>query len=153
MDRQKLLKWLLWTTIVGILCICVLGRPSPSQAAPFTWAYTSTPPSQTPTVLAELKAVLAQGAAAATATATPTTTPTAPTDAPPVTTAPPPFVASSIVGQPLRVAIAAIAQNMPGTTIRPYQQGTSLPPGTYDSKRVNVAYDPPTMAVTAVSTG
>lgn len=165
MQKRTFLKVILGATVVGIFCICVLGRPGPGQSAPFSWVYTSPPPTVPPGLDAQLMTAAAAAAAGASTPAPPlaplptdTPAPLETTGAsltlpPAITTLPSPFSASSVVGTPLKDAIATLAANMPGYTIRPYMQGTTMPPSAANPQRVNVGYDPNTLVVTAVTTG
>lgn len=165
------MRWLLYLSLLGICCILLFGRPGRNQSTEFAWKYTM-PPSATPSpVLLQIANAAAGGvtastgagvtaplaaAAAAAGTAAPeasvavaeTTTP-----APPLTTAPQAFAISSVVNRPLREAVAEIAKNKPGVTIRPLQLGTTAPPAPFNANRVTVEYDPSTLTVTRVSTG
>lgn len=165
MDRKQIIKWVIAATVIGVFCICVLGRPSAGQATPFTWAYTA-PPTALPsaTLGAELKAVVSSAAPVATPaplTITPPpaglgvgiTEPTVQESQAVLTTAPAPFVSASVVGKALRDSIAILAKNMPGSVIRPAPQGTSLPPSNPNPNRITVIYDPVTLTVTAVQSG
>ena len=165
MEKHLIIKYVIAATVLGVFCICILGRPSSGQAAPFTWAYTTAPtPLPSSTLGADLQAVVSSTAAVATTaplTITPPPAglgtdivePTVQASQTVLTTAPAPFVGSSVVGKALRDAIATVAKNMPGSVIRPYPQGTSLPPGPANPNRISVAYDPVTLTVTSVQSG
>ena len=163
-----MIKWVLAATVIGICCICLLGRPGSDQSSPFSWTYTQAPTTAPLATLgADLKSIVASSVptvapvptAALTITALPTAAGTAivePTIAANIaalTTAPAPFVSASIVGKTLREGIASLAKNVPGVTIRPFAQGTSLPPGVPNANRISVAYDPATLNITSVQSG
>jgi hypothetical protein len=161
MEQKKLLTWLLGIFFVGILCIFSLGRPSSSQSAPVTASYTP-PPSHKPSgseLAAELQSVAAQNVAAVPSStggdAIGSSSEISSVDGGSVITTMPSatFETSSVVNLPLKEGIAKIAQAVPGATIRPIPQGTSAPPGTYDSKRFSVFYDPNTLTITQVVVG
>lgn len=155
MEQKKLLTWLLGIFAVGILCILALGRPSPSQSVPVSASYTQ-PPTNVPSGAA-LAAELSSVAASQTATvASPSTQAPSSTEfaATPITTAPgPAFETRSVVGLPLKEAVAKVAAGVPGATIRPIPQGSTAPPGTYNQNRFNLTYDPNTLVTTQATTG
>jgi len=185
MERRELLTWLLGISFVGILCVCLFGRPGPGEASAFSWVYTAPPTSAPASAAAMVAAAVAQATqqsqaqwqaagprgaqpeslastAGAVAAAAPTKLPAVLTNetsaaaaaaAQPITTAPTPFVANTVVSQPLKDGIATLASKMPGFIIRPYQLGTTLPPGPVNDKRLNVMYDPVSLTISSVTTG
>ena len=165
MEKQLIIKYVIAATVLGVFCICILGRPSPGQITPFTWAYTTAPtPRPSAALGADLQAAVSSATAAvATAPLTITTPPAALGDVTPaptvpasqaaLTTAPAPFVSAQVVGKALRDAIAILAKNVPGSVIRPAPQGTSLPPSNPNPNRITLMYDPVTLSVTSVQSG
>ena len=146
MERKLFLKYLIGLSTVGIMCILLFGRPG-KQGSDFSWKYTMQPTPRPPIMVqipqqqqqASLPPVLLPVSSA--------------TPVPALTTAPTPFVLSSVVGKPLREAIAEIARQKPDAVIRPLQLGTSAPPSPPNPLRVSVEYDPSTLVVSKVTVG
>lgn len=167
MERRVLFTWLIGISFVGILCIFTLGRPTSDIAtAPVGSGYTRSPGGATvpPGVVAEIASSAVSPAAVTTVTpvvdprnqGVATDPPDAPADAAlstPTPEQPAAFSPSSVLNTPLRESIGKIAQNMPGSTIRPYPLGTTLPPGVAVQSRVNLEYDPSTLVVSKVTYG
>lgn len=168
MERRVLFTWLIGISFVGILCIFTLGRPtSDISTAPVGSGYTRQPGGATlpPDVVAGIATDAAANAGAAT-TVTPVVDPRSQevaTDPPtateldaqttPTVESSAAFSPASVLNSPLRESIGKIAANMPGSTIRPYPLGTTLPPGVAVQSRVNLEYDPSTLVVSKVTYG
>jgi hypothetical protein len=159
MEQKKFLTWLLGIFAVGILCLLALGRPSPSESIPVKASYTQPPTVSGSSSGSGLASELSQIASSHVATVTPTTSAPVQESTPSpgitaITTAPgPAFDTRSVVGLPLREAVAKVAAGVPGAVIRPIPQGQTAPPGTYNSNRFSLTYDPNTLVVTQCTVG
>ena len=142
MERKLFLKYLTALSFLGICCILLFGRPG-KQGSDFSWKYT-VPPTPRPPIMVQIPQASVAPMLLPVSSATPV---------PALTTAPTPFVLSSVVGKPLREAIAEIARQKPDAVIRPLQLGTSAPPSPPNPLRVSVEYDPSTLVVSKVTVG
>lgn len=153
MERREFMKWLIGLSAIGIFCIFLFGRPSVTQSTGLSWTYTSPPPTLPARIPVFTPVASASAGVSATVAPPPPVPATDATPAPPLTTAPAPFMASSVVNMPLREAVATIAKSQPDWVIRPVQLGTSVPPSSPNPKRVTLEYDPSTLAVTRTTMG